>query len=250
VLVYDFCGPSFQHDALARFNQDTPSSLGGQSTSIIAQGMCQVLNNIPEVAQNPALRRKEAIKDLLRDLQPVVLQWAVRQCEDFESVGGRADGSEGLSAVKEQLVRYRQLLGPEDAALERTTSKDEAARAESSPAGERTRPHSAAEPVHARRADWSPSPPVLSPEQIKARPVKRSHPSSAGSKSLRDLTGALRETLASPQAAPARQLTGRTPSISDRGPERFPGPYGKLKSEGRGWRSRPGVHSGHGASLS
>jgi hypothetical protein len=57
-LVYDFCGPCFQHDALTHFNHKEPSGLSAEATSTIAPSMCQVLESVPEIIQNPALRGK------------------------------------------------------------------------------------------------------------------------------------------------------------------------------------------------
>ena len=113
VLVYDFCGPSFQHDALVHFNREAPTSISSHFTSTIARDLCQRLDIIPEIAQNPALQTQAAAQDLALHIQPIVLQWAIRQCLRFfvTKPGEGIRDDEALLTVHARLRQYRQLTG-------------------------------------------------------------------------------------------------------------------------------------------
>ena len=243
ILVYDFCGPSFQHDALLRFNQDEPSRVCDPSTSTIARGMCQVLETIPEVAHNPALRGTAAVQGLWRDLQPVVLRWAIGRCERFVSTGGESDGRETVSAVKEQLVRYRRLLDA-DGSSQGTGSTEVAARAEGRLADERPRPPRAEETPPVHDMDASPPAATIGSERTTPRLEQRGHTSSA--RAQRPQTDHSDTAPASSKPRADRPSIQPAPPAVHRDLDHLLGLSSrprKLKraSDGRGWRSRPRV---------
>ena len=254
-LVYDFCGPSFQHDALSRFNRDSPSTLCGQSSSTIAQGMCQVLENIPEVVQNPALRTKEAAQDLLREIEPIILRWAVRQCEGLVRGGGESKEGQILSVVEEQLVRYQSLLARYEASLKDILSNDVAAREERSPRRESPPPAMDPKAMDIDNTNLPPSSAGVSSKRIQPRLVPSSQKSSMRTKRRRD-------SIDSSQRGPSScssQLQNRQP-IQPGHPDIYrqlddmlelPSQPRKLKRghDGRGWRTRPAVHANPETSL-
>lgn len=50
--------------------------------------MGEMLESVAKVVLNPALRGKEATQDGLREMEPVILRSAIRQCEGFVRSGG------------------------------------------------------------------------------------------------------------------------------------------------------------------
>lgn len=107
-LVYDFCGPHFQADAMLPFNLQPPLRKETVTTSTIVNNLCQFLPQLPEVMQNPALQGRDATQALCNTLQIPILQWAIQQCEAYLAPGGNSSSSSSSSElVQEQLAHYR-----------------------------------------------------------------------------------------------------------------------------------------------
>jgi hypothetical protein len=244
-LVYEFCGPCFQHDALKQFNDTKPSSLDRQATSTIVPSMCQALESLPEIIQISALRGKQAIKELETALQPVVFGWIVKQCQRIVEAGGDSEGGQTLIAVQEHLDRYRRLLS-----------------ATKSSAGKVTSPGATTEAIAA-----SVESPTLNeaPSQTLTRPSTRETSSGRGLNRSRSPTADITEPI-KPQlvlksqarkSQKALDSSQRLPDIPRLNRTRHqdvhrdlddilqlpPQPFRtKLSRTGRGWRSQPGVH--------
>jgi hypothetical protein len=250
-LVYDFCGPCFQHDALTHFNHKEPSGLSAEATSTIAPSMCQVLESVPEIIQNPALRGKQAIKDLQFAIQPVVLRWAVEQCQRIIDAGEDSEGGQTLNVTKEQLDRYRRLLSAMEPSADRevstsATTEVVAAGAESHTLGE------------------APSQPVTQPS---TQPSTREARSTSELNRSRSPTMNMTERI-NPQLVPriqvrkpqkalvsSSELSDNPRSNQTRRQDVHrdlddilqlpPQPIrAKLSRTGRGWRFQPGVNAG------
>lgn len=124
ILVYEFCGPHFQTDAMACFNLKQPSTADTPLMATVAQRMCQILPKLSEITRNPALQGAAATRALCRDLQPVILQWAIRQCKGMLAARGSSRTDPNLQVVQEQLLQYRQQVdsAPEGSTQENTLS--------------------------------------------------------------------------------------------------------------------------------
>jgi hypothetical protein len=79
-LVTSFVGPTLQHKYMAGLisadtrNMDLPA---------IAQTARDLIYEIPEIANNPALQSKTAAEQLLTIMQPVIAQWISTQCMEL-----------------------------------------------------------------------------------------------------------------------------------------------------------------------
>lgn len=246
-LVYDFCGPCFQHDALAKFNHTNPSSLDTQETSTLVPSMCQALESLPEIIQNPALRGQQAIKELQTALQPVVFRWAVEQCERIVEAGGDSEGGRSLVDAQEHLDRYRRLLFATRSSAGQvvspgtTTEKEVAASVERRTLNEAPsqtpNPPSTTEASSGRGRNRSRSPTADMTRPIKPQLVPKSQarksPKTLGPS--QGLPNILRSSSARHQGV-HRDLD----EILHLPPQPF---RTKLSRTGRGWRSQPGVNA-------
>jgi len=123
--VYATVGPHFQSHAVSRFNVEEPT-MRTKPTSTIARAICNFLPRIPEVAGNPALKDEEAVEALFASIQPMVLDWAAKQCDTALAKRWPRPTTELL---KEELAKYRtlgssrdQLTASPDHALDRAAS--------------------------------------------------------------------------------------------------------------------------------
>jgi hypothetical protein len=230
---------------LVRFNRDNPPTLGGQFTSAIARSMCEVLESVPEVVQNPALRGQEAAQGLLREMEPVILRWAIRHCEDFVRAGGVSVGGPALSVVEERLVHYRESLARHRPSLEEIGCSDVAIPDERS-----TRHEAPAQEPEAMDADEARLPPLtvsVNSDRIQPRLVSSSQKERTGSKRRRDSTGSSRRGSGStqPQSHPAIPPSRPEPYRQLNDMLELPPQPRKLNRThgGRGWRTRPAVHA-------
>ncbi|KAF2174792.1 hypothetical protein K469DRAFT_770346 [Zopfia rhizophila CBS 207.26] len=80
ILVVEFAGPHLQHESMLRFNTEDPRKISSKPASAITQAVCKLIGRIPEVSQNPALKEEKAMDDLCEMMQPVIIEWAARQC--------------------------------------------------------------------------------------------------------------------------------------------------------------------------
>lgn len=227
-LVYEFCGPHFQADAMILFNQEPPSRSNAWPIFTIAHSMCQVLHQLPEVTHNPALHGTAATQALRDRLQTPILQWAIEQCESFLDGKDDVSSEPRLPIIREQLARYRaQLEGKQDSTVE-TIKRSKVA-----------------ETPRAEKRRWSAAPSsqvsVLS-DRITPRLVKTQAPAKAPS-AQEILEQRPYDLPPVKTAAPAKRHPNAGYDLDAiLGLSQKPR---KLKSNqhGRGWRSRPGAHS-------
>lgn len=78
-IVTRFAGPTLQHEYIASLVQEETPKI---SPPAIAQTARDIICQIPEVANDPALRSTDAAKQLLEMMQPVIAQWISEQCVD------------------------------------------------------------------------------------------------------------------------------------------------------------------------
>lgn len=78
-IVTIYAGPSLQHKYIA---SPIPEEAGEIRPPTIAQTARDLICQIPEVANDPALRSATAAKQLLRMMQPVIAQWITQQHVD------------------------------------------------------------------------------------------------------------------------------------------------------------------------
>lgn len=119
ILVYEFGGPHFQTDAMACFNLKQPSKTDTPLMATVAQSMCQILPQLAEVTRNPALQGTAATQALCRCLQPVILQWAIQQCEVMLAERGGSSPDPNLEVVREQLLQYHQQVAVREGSTQR-----------------------------------------------------------------------------------------------------------------------------------
>lgn len=82
LLVRDFAGPNLQHPCMVRFNSEDickQTSLPLPS-STIAQITRDLICQMPEVAQNPALQSARAADRLCEKIEVVFAQWILEEC--------------------------------------------------------------------------------------------------------------------------------------------------------------------------
>ena len=78
-LVTSFAGPTLQHKYMAGL---LPGDTRTMSLPAIAQTARDLIYQIPDIANDPALRSTIAAEQLLTILQPVLAQWIAKQCID------------------------------------------------------------------------------------------------------------------------------------------------------------------------
>ncbi|KAH7334195.1 hypothetical protein BKA66DRAFT_555351 [Pyrenochaeta sp. MPI-SDFR-AT-0127] len=81
-IVLDFAGPNLQHECMLRFNAEDTRDINSKPSSTITQATCDLICSIPEVAKNPALQSTIAADKLYAIMQPIILRWAVEQCDE------------------------------------------------------------------------------------------------------------------------------------------------------------------------
>lgn len=113
VIVRALAGPHFQNEAVLRFNDEDPNKICSRPTSAIAQAVCDFVARVPEVSQNPALKAKKAIEALCAEIEPVVVEWAARQCDD--ALGSRAKewSASTVKLVEAERAKYKALVDAE-----------------------------------------------------------------------------------------------------------------------------------------
>jgi hypothetical protein len=79
VVVHSLVGNSFQ-GVMARFNQQDPLTLALQGDSSLVSAISKAICKVPNIAQNPALRNKQALDILMGRLSPIIITWATEQC--------------------------------------------------------------------------------------------------------------------------------------------------------------------------
>ncbi len=248
-LVYGFCGPYFQHDALMQFNDAKPASPATQTTSTIVSSMCQALESLPEIVRVPALRGKQAMKELQTALQPVVFGWAVEQCQRIVEAGGDSEGGQTSIAAEEHLDRYRRLLSTTEPSAGKVVAAPDATT------------EVVAASVDNPPLDGAPSQTSTPPSTREASSGRRPNRSRSRSRTA-DVTEPIKpqlvaksqarrsqKALDASQGPPAvlRSSSARRQDVHrdlDDILQLPPQPFrAKLSRTGRGWRSQPGVHA-------
>lgn len=56
------------------------------------QDLSNAIYRLPEIASNPALRNPQALESIIKSLTPIILGWAVHQCE--KALVAQASGEE------------------------------------------------------------------------------------------------------------------------------------------------------------
>ena len=110
VLVVELAGPHLQHECLVRFNTEDPREIGSIPTSAIAQAVCKSITHIPEVAHNPALRKESAVDDLWKRIQPVIVEWAAKQCSEALEGHDEQWQPSTLQLLETERAKYSALL--------------------------------------------------------------------------------------------------------------------------------------------
>ena len=65
---------------MAKFNQEDPTTLASRPDSTFVSAISKAIRQVPDIAQNPALRSKQALDILMGKLSPVIITWASEQC--------------------------------------------------------------------------------------------------------------------------------------------------------------------------
>jgi hypothetical protein len=73
-LILDFAGPNLQHSCMIRFNFKDLCRITSKPPSTIAQITRDLICQIPEFAQNPALQSSDAANALREKMQPILTQ--------------------------------------------------------------------------------------------------------------------------------------------------------------------------------
>ncbi|KAJ3539659.1 hypothetical protein NM208_g5402 [Fusarium decemcellulare] len=113
--VEDVIGPLFS-SALTPANpgliyKDTHRE---KPTSSITRAICELVNHIPEIAENPALHSHQAYQELGAYIDRAVLEWAVQRCRQQLKICNddpdKAEPDELRQTVDRARVRYEALL--------------------------------------------------------------------------------------------------------------------------------------------
>jgi hypothetical protein len=128
LLVLSVTGPNLQGSAVAIFNSKDIRTIAAEPTCSITQAMCGVVPRLAEVIKNPALVHTEALKDLNNAIYPIVMAWAIRQCEQAlqpESLVDTQDWSvtmiELVRAEREKYVSLAAAITNTDETVENIT---------------------------------------------------------------------------------------------------------------------------------
>jgi hypothetical protein len=97
-IVTSFAGPTLQHKYIASL---TPEETRKISPPTIAQTARDLICQIPEVANNPALQSTTAAERLLRMMQPVIAQWISEQPVDVSDLSETMASDAGVSPPTE-----------------------------------------------------------------------------------------------------------------------------------------------------
>ena len=115
--VHTVIGPNFQHAVMEEYNHASLDELGAELTSEIVKTMCRSLQQMPDVAKQPALGRKAALLELQRLIRPIITRWAADQCasvlaewSDWEEAYSKHHGSKAKEEVERQLSTYQSFL--------------------------------------------------------------------------------------------------------------------------------------------
>jgi hypothetical protein len=81
-LVLDFAGPNLQHPCMVRFNFEDLCMIASKPSPTVAQIARDLICQIPELAQNPALQSSSAANVLCEKMQLVLAQWVSEQCAE------------------------------------------------------------------------------------------------------------------------------------------------------------------------
>jgi hypothetical protein len=81
VVVHSMVGTRFQ-GVMAKFNQQDPITLALREDSTFVSAIFKAIRQVPGIAQNPALRNKQALDILMGKLSPVIIAWASEQCTE------------------------------------------------------------------------------------------------------------------------------------------------------------------------
>jgi hypothetical protein len=135
VTVHSIIGPRFQ-GVMAKFNQQGITTLVSRQESTLVSAISKAIRQVPDIAQNPALRSKQALDDLISELSPVILTWASEQCN--KSLGAQRRGDvppwppSVLETVTSELGKLNALL-PQSNPVRRTLPWAKATIAQQSP---------------------------------------------------------------------------------------------------------------------
>lgn len=241
ILVYEFCGPHFQTDAMACFNLKQPSKTDTPWMATVAQSMCQILPQLAEVTRNPALQGTTATQALCHHLQPVILQWAIQRCEVMLAVRGGSSTDPNLEVVREQLLQYHQQVAVREASSQRNNPCEKTPVAQ--PQEQSTE---ASEGIHTPPRIHTPlravSATALASDRIKPRLVV-SHPgkTTPGKKTTHPPLGLPpTEPVENDRSSKKRRLDIHRDLDDILGLPTNPSKL-KFNRGGRGWRARPGT---------
>jgi hypothetical protein len=99
---------------MVSFNTEDPIDIPSRPISAIPQVICNAIVALPEVNGNPALSEQYTLDELLVSIQPVVMRWAIRNCEaalriqSLKSVGRWP--SSRFTFVKAELSKFSRIL--------------------------------------------------------------------------------------------------------------------------------------------
>lgn len=104
-VVAEVVGPEFRPWWTMKV-ADEPSGHHDDEPSALTRNLCKHMERVPEVAQNPALRSKDAREELARALDGEVLKWAAKHCrEGLRKQQDGVGGADTWTTATMQLVR-------------------------------------------------------------------------------------------------------------------------------------------------
>lgn len=111
-IVKEVVGPRFQpmwRSVISDVRE--PYHLSHQPISSLTRAICSQLQNIPEVAENPALMSQHASMELAARIDHAVHQWVTKQCQQAldskESDDGRPLSTESVQLIKSTRSKYK-----------------------------------------------------------------------------------------------------------------------------------------------
>ncbi|KAG9239787.1 hypothetical protein BJ878DRAFT_38335, partial [Calycina marina] len=81
IAVHPMIGAQFQ-GVLAKFNTQDPATIISQRESTLISAIRLGIRQVPEVAQNPALRSDQALDIIMTKITPFIVAWASEQCTE------------------------------------------------------------------------------------------------------------------------------------------------------------------------
>jgi hypothetical protein len=148
-LVLDFAGPNLQHPCMIRFNFEDLCRITSTPSSTVAQIARDLICQIPDLAQNPALQSASAANVLCEKMQLVLAQWVSEQCVEALKRYGEDWPASTVDLVEAERAKSELLL--KDLGLSQSPPPDQQTRQH----GGTRKGEDAGEPPHVTHAHGS-----------------------------------------------------------------------------------------------